>query len=321
MATNLNSACNCCAEVLEVPAIFSIFICALEYKSKNKSLGRCGFQNPEDGKIYSRTVRTQSDPFGGAKIDVVTQEETEWDGSAIQSISESEFSISSPDTGYCVGSVSGFVSEDTVDFDETEYFNEYTNEILLSNFELIPFSEFGEFILLAEPAAASKSFVPLATAANSTLVQSIVEARITHKPSISGYLKVWFWLLREEVLEDDIIWTYEQAGSYEWSGPVPNTNSISSDENIIYGEPIEVISTELNEGSTVVIRKSLVIAKFSFLQGYEPSDPIFNTENGTFARVENDCESDGFPRTIIGGGNARPEFITISDNPNCEINA
>jgi hypothetical protein len=315
MAINLNSACNCCAESLEVPAIFSIFICALEYRSKAKSLNRCGFL--DSGNYYFKEIITYTSPLEGgegfSKINAETGETEQWNGETLVHVKIFVFNTS---TFECDFSETGYFPEDFGSFDPPtfSYEDEYTDGIFLSNFELIPFSEFGEWDLFSEPPAATK------TISDFRLNQSIIEARIVHKPSISGYLKVWFWLLREEVLEEDVIWTYQQAGSYEWFGPIPNTNSISSDENIIYGEPIEVVSTELNEGSTITIRKSLVIAKFSFLQGYEPSDPIFNTENGRLTRIENDCQSEGFPRTIIGGGSARPEFTIISDNPNCATN-
>jgi hypothetical protein len=310
MSISLNSACNCCVDFFQLPAVFTQGPpVILRYRSKSKSLSKCGFISDEDGKIYFTKTTTFSDASCGDgsgdcfKVDVNTNELSRWDGSPISVTSTATFSLNfceeSGDT-CCQTTATGFFPEGGGSLEVTTWENEYTDEILLSNLDSLPFpTEFSDWGATIEAVGLSLDG------------QSIVETEVIHRPSISGYLKVWYWNIIRDI-GDNPAWRYKQDSVYVWDGVIPDLNSgIGSSANLIFTNRKTVEAAE----QTVVTQ---VVAKWSILEDYEPDDPIFNSEDGSLTRPTPDCNSNGLPNIVLQDTfPASFGFVRVTINPDC----
>jgi hypothetical protein len=309
MATNLNSACNCCSDRFIIPAPVS-----LEQRAKSRGLSKCGYlgdpcpegesfgcNNGEAGKIYLKLIFTFQDGLGQQSFKIDCDNNiSEWEGQPpITQTFTSEFDPNLEGfTNYCRETCDGFVPESGGFEQITTVENEYTDEMLLGNMQLLPFSEFSEWTPTGNFQAGTILARDFDTGVGRSYSETKLEYRITHPPSATGYLKVWIWSITGdyEANPSSPPEIYKSFYEYVWSGNPSNLNSgVGSESNRVYGSIESVENSEAENKLT-----SLYFAKWSIIEGYEPDDPIVTMEfNGNwiinFSRPDPDCNSNIMP--------------------------
>jgi hypothetical protein len=132
--------------------------------------------------------------------------------------------------------------------------------------------------------------------------ESLLEVRISHPPTATGYLKVWL-VTRTQTFDQETE-TYSTAvdaafQEYEWTGePADMTIGMNEEGNRIDGETYVLPRPDAQTKVTVEV------FKFSFLPGYEPADPVVDEETApdiynptlyALVRPTPDCLSNGVP--------------------------
>ena len=180
----------------------------LQARSKEGFALKDGFG--ANGTFYlQRTSTWTGDP--GQKVNVETQEFSSWDGSAISLVETYTWNPTSCDYEY---TETGYTPEEFAGTSATQQFaNEYTNGALVANvFSCL--GEFGEWSDNSAPTAVRELVDTLYT-------ESVIEVRITHPPTATGYLKArLFKRVRTYNSETDTYGapTDSLLTTYEWTG-------------------------------------------------------------------------------------------------------
>ena len=256
----------------------------LQARSKEGFGFKTGFGANGTFYLQKTTTYTSEDanPEITYKINVDTAESSSWDGSAIDLVE----TYTRNGCGYEYDAT-GYTPEEFAGTSETQQFaNEYTDDDLIADvFECL--GEFGEWSDNSAPTAVRELVDTLYT-------ESVIEVRITHPPTATGYLKArLFKRVRAYNSETDTYGapTDSLLTTYEWTGePADSQYSINHAENLVVGATIAVERGDLNT------RVQIAVAKWSLIEGYEPDDPEVDSENDhVLIRPTPDCESNGVP--------------------------
>jgi len=285
------SACDCCDEL---PAVNI----SLENRRKLRIDVKCGFTSEEEPcAAYSTATTTWSEGDENligqeVIVELPSGEPVVWNGGDVVQVEVSEWN---PETCSCVATVSGFRPESGGVFEDDPdpvLSNEVSAEEFMENaFACLP--EFGEWQTNSEIGLGSIGIYERQLQCN-LYQETAGQIRVKHRPSATGYLKIWFAKKTTTWDEEIFEWvspTYDFSyDSYEWQGGLPNVNaSIDNSENLITSDPIPIERPEVN------IRTVIFVSKWSLLPGYEPSDPLFDEETSQLVRPIPDCESNAVP--------------------------
>lgn len=317
-----NFACNCCERPpAHDPPVSPFF--TIESRTKLAGITQCGFFNEQDGKYYKKYIEVYSDPW---------TEDPNWSGSpTITIVRTRDYNPEwSAPIDTCLEETIDYIPESIVDIDEngveflrapyddgatfnsgnflySDYEEEITpsqiKQLLLPKFEEAEFipSNFGE-----SPPFGSEPSPPFSFGTFSfgfhfrigieagAIQQS--QFRITHPPSATGYLKIWFDKVIYNWDQELFSWVYvsrEPFDAYIWSGGIPNPqNGVNDPENRIISQVFD-LQIQDDEAYEIAPRK------WSMLQQYEPVDPTDIFPIGLTTRPIPDCFSNNFP-TVNG---------------------
>jgi hypothetical protein len=328
------SACNCCdafpTDVIVRNTIgqtkpdFPLF---LEWRKLEASLEKCGAREFVLNRFDGNTGADCGDIIAGKSGDYTS---FKWLLSETISLSARSIETServsgsqtrtwtyNAETGVCDLDVNctGFLNEDSENFEVYEMgsrsvSNEYTSETLISNVAAKIPSEFSgawqQSPPLSGPWEYGEYFVNEAASCIRQLIEkagyydeSKIQIRLNHAPTATGYLKVWLGkrttAYSGEDLDDVVSPPIDQTFQiYEWEGePLDKTKGINEPENRVLSAIFEV---ERPQPQTQV---TIVVWKWSFLRGYEPSDPtradVEPGDDARLVRLPPDCESNAIP--------------------------
>ena len=301
----LKSACNCCQQ-------FPIDVVTLQARQKGASFWKCGtnvgnpwedgyFPSP-DGQYYQIFKVIFSADFGVYpvlnKVNVETGEMTPWTSGTIEEIFEYSWNA---ETCSCDFSHTGFVPEDYGSSSATfDWSNVYTDTMLLEN-TVACIGEYGEWQNLSPfPPTTLRGFYNLAFTdtpeeVNDSYSEQLIEVRITHPPTATGYLKVWLWKgVSTYNGVDCSTSTWSLFDTYEWEGEPNDLNfGINEPENLVTSDTFTVPRPDLNTCTKIIV------AKWSLIKDYEPDDPLsvdeFDLSGVVINRPTTDCKSNGVP--------------------------
>jgi hypothetical protein len=273
------SACDCCEQ-------FPILVVEFQSRSKFATLGNCGFYNEADDKYYFVQSQYYTNTLGASAPETYgnTQTKTYANGDCTL---DTEYDPAdqvdeegNPNPPYDDGAT---YSEPIL---PPEYESEYTPEMLKDNVNGLLVGDFTEW------GGQTPSAYRFFSNGQADYSRGVVQVRVVHPPTATGYLKVWLYK-KEFIWDEDEEWIYvgdSEFGTYEWTGqPDSLEHSINSEENRVDGEPIDVVVEEDQK------RYDVFVLKWSLIPDYVPSDPIFNEETLAYERPVPDCESNGVP--------------------------
>jgi hypothetical protein len=285
------SACNCCEQL-------PIDVVTLEFRATDLLLFKCGFiETDESGCAELGAIIYQQ------KVTTYQAEEPTYPGP----YTVTETIVYNSETGDC-----DYVRDPSTDeppYDDlagvpftTTYGSEYTTAALMVNagnrIESQEFSgEWQDAAIGPQENHYSYSeyfeYIEDDCYPGAWASERKIQIRIAHPPTATGYLKVWLWK-RTRVFDPQANTVEPPEDSafeiYEWQGvPASDDYSVDAVENRIEFE-YDVLERPAQNTSV-----QIVVAKWSLIPEYEPSDPIANGETYELERPSPDCESNGVP--------------------------